>query len=63
VNLKSLGSHVGTLYFESVTLAVPDRADLRIVLHNPQVGSDTRAKMERLLAGDERRKGLRLVAG
>jgi transcriptional regulator with XRE-family HTH domain len=63
VNIKSLTSSVGPLYFESVTLAVPDRADLRIVLHNPQPGSDTRAKMERLLAEDERRGGLRLVAG
>jgi hypothetical protein len=63
VNMKSLSSGVGTLYFESVTLAVPDRADLRIVLHNPQPGSDSRAKMERLLAEDERRNGLRLVAG
>ncbi|ACU76350.1 helix-turn-helix domain protein [Catenulispora acidiphila DSM 44928] len=63
VNLKSMSSRVGPLHFESVTLAVPDRADLRIVLHNPQAGSDTRAKMERLLAEDERRNGLRLVAG
>jgi hypothetical protein len=63
VNLKSLSSRVGTLYFESVTLAVPNRADLRVVLHNPQAGSDTRAKMERLLAEEERRNGLRLVAG
>lgn len=63
VNLKSMSSRVGPLHFESVTLAVPNRADLRIVLHNPQAGSDTRAKMERLLAEDERRNGLRLVAG
>ncbi|WP_370379929.1 helix-turn-helix transcriptional regulator [Catenulispora sp. GAS73] len=63
VNIKTLSSRVGPLHFESVTLSVPDRADLRIVLHNPRAGSDTRAKMERLLAEDERRNGLRLVAG
>ena len=63
VNIKTVSSPAGPLAFESVTLAVPNRADLRIVLHNPRAGSDTRAKMERLLAEDERRNGLRLVAG
>lgn len=63
VNLKSMTSRVGPLHFESVTLGVPNRADLRIVLHNPRAGTDTRAKLERLLAEDERRGGLRLVAG
>jgi len=60
---KILSSKVGALHFESVVLAVPNRADLRVVLHNPQAGTDTAAKLERLLAEDERRNGLRLVAG
>ncbi|NUR58907.1 MAG: helix-turn-helix domain-containing protein [Catenulispora sp.] len=60
---KILSSPVGALHFESVILAVPNRADLRVVLHNPQAGTDTAVKLERLLAQDERRGGLRLVAG
>ncbi|NUR28726.1 MAG: helix-turn-helix domain-containing protein [Catenulispora sp.] len=60
---KTLSSKVGALHFESVVLAVTNRADLRVVLHNPQAGTDTAAKLERLLAEDERRNGLRLVAG
>jgi hypothetical protein len=60
---KILSSKAGALSFESVILAVPNRADLRVVLHNPEAGTDTAAKLERLLAEDERRNGLRLVAG
>jgi len=63
VNTKTLSSRVGALQFESVLLSVPNRADLRIVLHNPRPGTDTAAKLERLLAEDDRRNGLRLVAG
>ena len=63
VRRKTVSSKVGALFFESVVLGVPDRSDLRVVLHNPQPGTDTAVKLERLLAEDERRNGLRLVAG
>jgi transcriptional regulator with XRE-family HTH domain len=62
VNLKNvMHPAVGLLRFESTLLAVPSRGDLRIVLHNPVAGTDTAAKLQRLLDGDERRNGLRLV--
>ncbi|MFD0631442.1 XRE family transcriptional regulator [Catenulispora yoronensis] len=60
---KVLSSKAGALHFESVTLGVPNRADLRVVLHNPQAATDTAARLNVLLAEDERRNGLRLVAG
>ena len=62
VTLKALmHPAVGELHFESALLQVPDRPDLRLVLHNPRRGTDTVAKLERLLAEDERRHGLRAV--
>ena len=54
-------SSVGLLQFESMLLAVPSHSDLRIVLHNPVAGTDTAAKLRRLLDEDGRRNGLRLV--
>jgi hypothetical protein len=62
VTLKAL-THpsVGDLFFESTLLQVPDRPDLRLVLHNPRKGTETAARLQRLLAEDERRHGLRAV--
>jgi transcriptional regulator with XRE-family HTH domain len=63
VNLKDvMHPVVGLLRFESTLLAVPGHGDLRIALHNPVAGTDTPAKLLRLLEEDDRRRGLRLVA-
>jgi transcriptional regulator with XRE-family HTH domain len=62
VNMKTVNNPtVGLLHFESTLLSVPNRPDLRVVLHNPCEGTDTAAKVGRLLAEDERRGGLRLA--
>jgi len=62
VNIKAV-THpaVGDMFFESTLLSVADRPDLRIALHNPREGTETLAKLERLLAADEKRGGLYLV--
>lgn len=53
---------VGMLHFESTQLRVPERPDLTIVLHNPEQGTDTAAKLERL-ASPEGRRGMMRPAG
>jgi transcriptional regulator with XRE-family HTH domain len=62
VTLKTL-THpsVGELHFESTMLQLPDRPDLRMVLHNPRPGTDTAVRLARLLAENERRHSLRAV--
>jgi hypothetical protein len=52
----------GQLHFESTQLRVPEWPDLTIVMHTPLAETDTRARLERLMADHERRHGLRVVA-
>ncbi|WP_431981624.1 helix-turn-helix transcriptional regulator [Streptomyces qinglanensis] len=54
---------VGALHFESTTLQVPARPDLRLILHNPIPGTGTAEKLERLAEPEARRAALRQVAG
>ena len=62
VNIKTINHpQAGLMHFEATLLNVPNRPDLRVVLHNPREATDTAAKVEWLLAEDERRRGLRLV--
>lgn len=42
---------LGTLIFESSQLQLPARPDLTVVFYNPLAGTDTAAKVRRLLAG------------
>ncbi|GAA2088730.1 helix-turn-helix transcriptional regulator [Streptomyces albiaxialis] len=53
---------VGTLRFESTTLQVPARPDLKVVLHNPVPGSGTNERLERLLRPEVLRSAIRPVA-
>ncbi|WP_405088613.1 helix-turn-helix transcriptional regulator [Microbispora sp. NBC_01389] len=43
---------VGLLTFEHSTLHMPDRPDVRLVLHTAQAGTVTAGRLEALLAGD-----------
>ncbi|QDZ16928.1 helix-turn-helix domain-containing protein [Humibacter ginsenosidimutans] len=52
----------GRLDFESTQLSAPGRPDLLLVLHNPIEGTDTAAKVQRML-DDDRRSHLTVVAG
>ncbi|MFI8851915.1 helix-turn-helix transcriptional regulator [Streptomyces sp. 891-h] len=54
---------VGALYFESTTLQVPARPDLRLILHNPVPGTGTAEKLQRLAEPGVRRAAMRQVAG
>ncbi|MBO8193676.1 helix-turn-helix domain-containing protein [Streptomyces oryzae] len=54
---------VGALHFESTTLQVPARPDLRLILHNPVPGTGTAEKLQRLTEPDVRRAAMRKVAG
>jgi transcriptional regulator with XRE-family HTH domain len=42
---------VGELVFESTLLPLPDRPGHHLVLHNPKPGSETGARLERLMSG------------
>ncbi|XVQ14325.1 helix-turn-helix transcriptional regulator [Spirillospora sp. CA-255316] len=42
---------VGELVFESTVLPLPDRPGHHLVLHNPKPGSETAARLERLMSG------------
>lgn len=52
----------GELHFESTQLRVPEWPDLIVVMHTPLAETDTRARLERMMAEHERRHGLRVVA-
>jgi transcriptional regulator with XRE-family HTH domain len=52
----------GELHFESTQLRVPEWPDLTVVMHTPLAETDTRARLERMVAEYERRHGLRVVA-
>ncbi|WP_344638503.1 helix-turn-helix transcriptional regulator [Kitasatospora cystarginea] len=52
----------GLLNFESTQLRVPERPDLTIVLHNPELDTDTAAKLEWLVT-PEGRRGMMRPAG
>ncbi|WP_327392152.1 MULTISPECIES: helix-turn-helix transcriptional regulator [unclassified Streptomyces] len=54
---------VGALHFESTTLQVPARPDLKLVLHNPVPGTGTAEKLQRLSEPEVRRATMRQVAG
>lgn len=54
---------VGALVFETTTLQVPARPDLRLVLHNPYPGTGTQEKLEQLMTPEVRRASIRRVAG
>jgi transcriptional regulator with XRE-family HTH domain len=53
---------VGALHFESTQLRVAEWPDLTVVMHTPDPETDTKARLETLLAEDERRHGLRVAA-
>jgi len=52
----------GELHFESTQLRVPEWPDLTIVMHTPLAETDTRRRLDRMMAEYERRHGLRVVA-
>ncbi|HEX4791463.1 MAG TPA: helix-turn-helix transcriptional regulator [Actinospica sp.] len=52
----------GELHFESTQLRVPEWPDLTVVMHTPLAETDTKARLERMVAEHERRHGLRVVA-
>ncbi|MBQ0863181.1 helix-turn-helix transcriptional regulator [Streptomyces smyrnaeus] len=54
---------VGALHFESTTLQVPARPDLRLILHNPVAGTGTAERLQRLAEPEVRRATLHQVAG
>ncbi|MGP3976873.1 helix-turn-helix transcriptional regulator [Streptomyces sp. 8N114] len=54
---------VGALHFESTTLQVPARPDLRLILHNPVAGTGTAEKLQRLAEPEVRRATIHRVAG
>nr|WP_243274870.1 helix-turn-helix transcriptional regulator [Streptomyces albus] len=54
---------VGALHFESTTLQVPTRPDLKLILHNPLPGTGTAEKLQRLTEPEVRRAGMHQVAG
>ncbi|WP_225978690.1 helix-turn-helix transcriptional regulator [Gandjariella thermophila] len=52
---------VGCLVFEHATLHLPDSPHTRLILHTPLAGTDTRAKLERLVEREARRNAISLV--
>jgi hypothetical protein len=44
-------------------LLAPDRPGLTVISGNPAAATDTAAKIERLLAEDDRHHGMRLTGG
>ncbi|HEV2634751.1 MAG TPA: helix-turn-helix transcriptional regulator [Actinocrinis sp.] len=48
-------AEAGELHFESTQLRVPEWPDLMLILHTPLVETDTRARLEKLVATHERR--------
>jgi len=62
-NLKVfLHPQAGELHFESTQLRVAEWPDLTVVMHTPVPGTDTKARLEALVAEHERRHCLRAVA-
>ncbi len=57
-----LHPEAGELHFESTQLRVAEWPDLTVVMHTPMDQTDTKARLEALLAGHEHRHGLRAVA-
>jgi hypothetical protein len=51
----------GQLTFDHSTLHLPDRPDVRLILHTPQPGSGTEQRLEELLAREARQERISLV--
>ena len=62
-NLKVyLHPQVGKLQFEATQLRVAEWPDLTVVMHTPIPGTDTKQRLEALVAENEHRHGLRVAA-
>jgi hypothetical protein len=53
---------VGELRFESTQLRAAEWPDLTVVMHTPMAGTDTKQRLEALVAEHEHRHGLRIAA-